>query len=64
MPPRPGFSLLRHPFRLTSRPPSLSGLAAHGDSYESALKEVKAAVAESVKWLKEGQSKVETPTFR
>ncbi len=38
-----------------------SGLAAHGDSYENALKEVKIVVAESVKWLKEDHKPIPEP---
>ncbi len=38
-----------------------SGLAAHGDSAESALKEIKIVVNESVKWLQEDNKPVPEP---
>lgn len=37
------------------------GLAAHGDTTESALKEIKVVVNEAVKWLKEDNKPVPEP---
>lgn len=37
------------------------GLAAHGDSSESALKEIKTVVNESVKWLKDDKKSIPEP---
>jgi predicted HicB family RNase H-like nuclease len=38
-----------------------SGLAAHGSSYENALKELKTVVKETVYWLKEDKKPVPDP---
>jgi predicted RNase H-like HicB family nuclease len=38
-----------------------SGLAAHGDTSESALKEIKTVVGESIKWLREEGKPVPEP---
>ena len=37
------------------------GLAAHGDSPETALKEIKIVVSESVKWLQEDNKTIPAP---